>query len=118
MLEEGEKRGAKGHPGSERGGRLAGEDAWPQISHGNRLGPQGRQKIKSRDGMSGKETSSFAPSPQRTGYRLWGQEVTAVIPGVSASRRHRGCIAKALALTPVAPKEAGRRLNALCFRER
>ena len=79
MLEEGES-GAKGHLGLRWGGRRA-TRARGLVSMAT--GSAARKTENQKQGWNGdgKETGAFAPSPQRTGYRLWGQEVTAVIPG-------------------------------------
>lgn len=79
MLEEGES-GAKGHLGLRRGGRRA-TRARGLVSMATGLATRKTENQKQGWNGDGKETGAFAPSPRRTGYRLWGQEVTAVIPG-------------------------------------
>lgn len=70
----------RGTLGLRRGGRLA-RRTRGLVSMATGLATRKTENQKQGWNEDGKETGSFAPSPQRTGYRLWGQEVTAVIPG-------------------------------------
>lgn len=68
------------------------------ISMATSLGHKGRQKIKNRGG-EGKGAGGFTPSPQLTGYRLWGKKIDSGCSRGRGRERSEGCIAKAVVLT-------------------